>query len=90
MIWVVVAVLIVVSLHLVVDLYLNLWGVATLERAISRQDDRLRKRAERAVEEDDEDHLGQIADGLREFGTLSPEGDSLMARHPDARRPEEL
>jgi len=93
MIWVVVAVLIVVSLHLVVDVYLNLWGVATLERSISRQDDRLRKRAEREVAEDDEDNLGQIADGLRAFGETSPLAGTpadVLERHPDARRPEEL
>jgi len=90
MLGIVIAILVVVVLHLMVTLYLNLWGVATLERAISRQDDRLRKRAERAVAEDDEDNLGQIADGLRAIGIEPNEEDSLMARHPGARLPEEL
>lgn len=83
-----IATLIVVVLALVVSVYFHLWTVATLERAISRQDDRIRRRLERQVETNDQDELEQIAHGIRGGGVL--EESSLRDRYPDARLPEEL
>lgn len=91
-----IATLVIVCVHLAAYLYLNFWAVVSVKAAITRQDDRLRKRAERQVLEADEDDIGQLVDGIRrraERGDLADADDDyaeLRARYPDARLPEEL
>ena len=64
--------------------------------AISRQDDRVRKRLERQVQNSDEEDIGQLVDDLRRGGTDLGAGDAnavadvLLARHPDAKWPSDL
>ena len=96
MLGIVISILVVVVLHLVAYLYLNFWAVVSVKAAITRQDDRIRRRLERAVENDDEDNIEQLVDGLRtgfRDGGLDGAADSvqeLRARYPHARLPEEL
>jgi len=91
-----IATLIVVVFHLMVALFLSERAQREILDAIRRQDDRLRKRAERQVSEDDEDMIGQLVDDLRDGNTILPKSTAdhvaseLLARHPGARLPEEL
>jgi len=96
MIGLVVAVLIVVVLNLLVTLYMADRFQREIMDAIRRQDDRLRKRAERQVSEDDEEFIGQLVEDLRDGNTgLSPGtaesvAQTLLERHPGAKLPEDL
>jgi len=96
MMGVVVAVLIVVVFHLVIALFLSDRSQREILDAIRRQDDRLRKRAERQVGEDDEDMIGHLVADLRDGETFLPQdtadglAEELRRRHPNARLPEEL
>jgi len=93
---IVIAVLIVVVLQLVVTLYIADRAQREILDAIRRQDDRLRKRAERQVGEDDEEFIGQLVEDLRDGqtglsqGTADRVAQTLLDRHPDAKLPEEL
>ena len=88
--------LVIVCLHLAAYLYLNFWAVVQVKGAISRQDDRIRRRLERASQTSDEDMVEQLVDGIRdgyERGGVPAADDayvSIRERYPDARLPEEL
>jgi len=96
MLGIVITILVIVVLHTSMSLYLHIWGIAELTRAISRQDDRNRKRADRAVADDDEEFIGQLVDDLRNGESSLNQGDAaavvqtLLERHPDAKLPQEL
>ena len=92
----VVAILILVVLQLVVTLFLADRGQREMLEAIRRQDDRLRKRAGKQLETDDEEMIGHLVADLRDGETFLPQdtadgvASELMRRHPDAKLPEEL
>ena len=84
----VVAILILVVLQLVVTLFLADRGQREMLEAIRRQDDRLRKRAGKQLETDDEEMIGHLVADLRDGETFLPQDTAdgvageLMRRHP--------
>lgn len=64
MMWVVVSLLILLLLGQVVT-WFGLWAVAVrVKDEIHRQDDRIRKRADRGFADDDEEAIGKLVDNL--------------------------
>lgn len=88
MFWVVVATLFVLILSQLV----TWWGLYVVAgwigREIHRQDDRIRRRVERQVADEDSDNIGSLVDTVRAAATENLGGDSgsLQARYPDARK----
>lgn len=75
-------------MNIVVSVWFGLSDRGRVEVAIHRQDDRIRKRIERTAQDDDEEHIKELLDKVR---TEYEDGlDDVLARHPLARRPDEL
>jgi len=92
MLGLVIATLVLVVLGLLVSVVSNVMVTERMERAISRQDERVRKRAERAGNSADEDNIGQLVDDLRSGNTFLPpkaaeEVADVLERHPEAKWP---
>lgn len=96
MIGVVIAILVLVALNLFVTILSGYALANVVQRSISRQDDRVRKRLERQVHEGDEDDLGQLVRNLRNGETLLPRdtaeavAEEILERHPEAKWPSDL